>query len=133
VENESHPVNEWFREEEAIDNYVLNMKLTKPFIIRALEACATLVVDLIMIEKARKEEHPHWIGDNMENIIKRMMAVPGTARLKAELEQTIELEGLQKFSVHCTLYTDGSVMEERVFGNMQPQETLYTKGNSNNT
>jgi hypothetical protein len=38
-----------------------------------------------MIEKERKEEHPPWIGDNMENILTRMMAVPkeaGTARLK---------------------------------------------------
>jgi hypothetical protein len=49
----------------------------------------------------------------MENIITRMMAVPieaGTARLKAELEQTIEEEGLQEF----TRVYDGSVMEDRV-------------------
>jgi hypothetical protein len=88
VENESHPVNEWFREEEAFDNYALNMKLTKPFIIRALEACATLYVDmnLNMVEKARREEHPPWIGKNMVNIITRMIAVlkgAGTARIKA--------------------------------------------------
>jgi hypothetical protein len=41
------------------------------------------------------------------------MAVPkgtGTARLKAELEQTIEEEGLQKFT---RVYTVGSVMEDR--------------------
>jgi hypothetical protein len=50
----------------------------------------------------------------MENIITWMMAVPkgtGTARLKADLEQTIEKEGLQKFT---RVYTDGSVMEDRV-------------------
>jgi hypothetical protein len=50
----------------------------------------------------------------MENIITRMMAVPkgaGTARLKAELEQTIEDEGLQEFT---RVYTDGSVIEDRV-------------------
>jgi hypothetical protein len=59
VENESHPVNEWFREKEAFDNYALNMKLTKPFFIRALEACATLDVDLNMNEKAKREKtHP---------------------------------------------------------------------------
>jgi hypothetical protein len=43
-----------------------------------------------------------------------MMAVPkgaGTARLKAELEQTIKEEGLQDFT---RVYTDGSVMEDRV-------------------
>jgi hypothetical protein len=44
VENESHPVNEWLREEEAFEN----MNLTKPFFIRALQACATLDVDLNM-------------------------------------------------------------------------------------
>jgi hypothetical protein len=54
VENESHPFNEWFREKEAFDNYALNMKLTKPFLIKALEACATLDVDLNMVEKARR-------------------------------------------------------------------------------
>jgi hypothetical protein len=67
-----------------------------------------------MVEKARRGEHPPSIGDNMENIIKRMMAVPraaGTAGLKAQLGQTIEEEGLQKFS---RVYTDGSVMEDRV-------------------
>jgi hypothetical protein len=32
------------------------MKLTNPFFKRALEACATL--DLNMVEKARREEHP---------------------------------------------------------------------------
>jgi hypothetical protein len=39
-----------------------------------------------MLEKARREEHPLWIGNNMENIITRMIVVPkgaGTARLKA--------------------------------------------------
>jgi hypothetical protein len=69
VENESNPVNEWFRAEEAFYNYALNMMLTKPFFIRALEACATLDVDLIMVEKARREERPPCIGKNMENII----------------------------------------------------------------
>jgi hypothetical protein len=33
------------------------MKLTKPFFIRALQAFATLDVDLNMVEKARREEH----------------------------------------------------------------------------
>jgi hypothetical protein len=54
-----------------------------------------------MVEKARREEYPPWIGDNMENIITKMMAVPkraGTARLKTELEQTIEEERRE-----CTL------------------------------
>jgi hypothetical protein len=53
---------------------------------------ATLDVDLNMVEKARREEYPPWIGDNMKNIKTRMMAVSkgeGTARLKGKLEQTI--------------------------------------------
>jgi hypothetical protein len=77
------------------------MKLTKPFLIRALETCANLVVELNMVEKSRREEHPPWIGDNIGNIIKRMMSVSialGTARLKAKLEQIIEEEGLQDFT-----------------------------------
>jgi hypothetical protein len=35
-----------------------------------------LNVDLNMVEKIRREAHPPWIGDNMENIITRIMAVP---------------------------------------------------------
>jgi hypothetical protein len=73
------------------------MTVTKPFFIRALKACATLDDDLNMFEKARREEHPPWIGDNMENSITKMMAVSngaGTARLKSELEQTFEEKGL---------------------------------------
>jgi hypothetical protein len=97
----------------------------------------------------------------MENIITRMMAVPkgaGTARLKAELEKTIEGEGLQKFT---RVYTDGSAMEERVecsvicsseeikiklrwgivkrivitdsLSNLMAQETLNTRKNSKKT
>jgi hypothetical protein len=61
-----------------------------------------------MVEKARREEHSPWIGDNMENIITRMMAVPkgaGIARLKAKKEV------LQKFT---RVYTVGSGMEDRV-------------------
>jgi hypothetical protein len=64
VENESHPVNDCFREKEAFDTYALNMKLTKPFFIRALEACATLDVDLNIVQKARREKHPPWIGEH---------------------------------------------------------------------
>jgi hypothetical protein len=34
-----------------------------------------------MVEKARREEHPPWISDNMEKNITRMMAVSkGTNR-----------------------------------------------------
>jgi hypothetical protein len=58
VENESQTVNEWFREENAFDNHALNLKLTKAFFLRAPEACPTLDVDLNMVEKARREEHP---------------------------------------------------------------------------
>jgi ribonuclease HI len=50
----------------------------------------------------------------MNNIITRMMAVPkmaGTIRLKAELEQAIEEEGIGDFT---RLYTDGSKMNNLV-------------------
>jgi ribonuclease HI len=64
-----------------------------------------------------------------------MMAVSkgaGTARLKAELEQTIEEKGLQAVTI---VYTDGFVMKDRVgfsviWRNKRVYSTLYTKGNS---
>jgi hypothetical protein len=87
AENESHSVNKLFGEGEAFDYYAEQRRSTKTFSIRALEAYASLNEDLNMVEKTRREEHPPRIGNNMNNIITRMMAVPkgtGTIRLKAE-------------------------------------------------
>jgi hypothetical protein len=61
AENQSHPVNKLFGESEAFDYYAEKMRSTKPFSIRALEACASLNVDLNIAEKTRREEHPPWI------------------------------------------------------------------------
>jgi hypothetical protein len=50
----------------------------------------------------------------MENVNTQMTAIPkGTipARIKAEMEQTIEEEGLEEY---VRVYTDGSLMEDRV-------------------
>jgi hypothetical protein len=63
---------------------------------------------LDMVESARQLEHPPWIGDNMENVNTQMTA---TARIKAEMEQTIEEEGLEEY---VKVYTDGSLLEDRV-------------------
>jgi hypothetical protein len=73
-----------------------------------------LEVDLDTMESARQVEHPPWIGDNMENVNTQMTAIPkgtATARIKAEMEQTIEEEGLEEY---VRVYTDESLMEERV-------------------
>jgi hypothetical protein len=53
------------------DYHAEKTRTTKPFTIRALEAVASLNVDLNVVEKTRREEHPSWIGDNMNNIISR--------------------------------------------------------------
>jgi hypothetical protein len=45
-----------------------------------------------MVESARQLEHPPWIGDNMEKVNTQMTAITkgtATARIKAEMEQTI--------------------------------------------
>jgi hypothetical protein len=69
AENSSHPVNRWFKEKEAYEDYTsLNPKLSRPFFVRALEACSSFKVDLDMVESVRQLEHPPWIGDNMENV-----------------------------------------------------------------
>jgi hypothetical protein len=66
------------------------------------------------VESARQLEHPSWIEDNMENVNTQMTTIPkgtATARFKAEMELTIEEEGLEE----CVrVYTDGSLMEDRV-------------------
>jgi hypothetical protein len=114
AENESDPVNKLFGEGEAFDYYAEKTRSTKPFFIRALEACASLNVYLKMVEKTRREEQPPWIRDNKNNIITRMMAVPkraGTIRRKAELEQAIEEEEIGDF---IRVYTDGSKMDNLV-------------------
>jgi hypothetical protein len=50
----------------------------------------------------------------MENVNTQMTAIPKgtvTARIKAEMEQTIEEEGLEEY---VRVYTDGSLMEDQV-------------------
>jgi hypothetical protein len=59
AENSSHPVNRWFKEKEAYEDYALKPKLPRPFFVRALEACSRLEVDLDMMENARQLEHPN--------------------------------------------------------------------------
>jgi hypothetical protein len=96
AKNSSHPVNRWFKEDEAYADYALKPKLSRPFFERALKACLSLEVDLDMVESARQLEYPPWIGYNKENVNTQMTAIPkgtATARIKAEMEQTIEEEG----------------------------------------
>jgi hypothetical protein len=111
AENSSHPVNRWFKEKEAYEDYALQPKLSRPFFVWVLEACSSLEVDLDMVESARQLERPPWIGDNMENVNTQMTAITkgtATARIKAEMEQTIEEKGLEKY---VRVYTDGSLIE----------------------
>jgi hypothetical protein len=108
AKNSSHPVNGWFKEKEAHEDYALKPKLSGPFFVRALKACSSL--DTV----ERQLEHPPWIGDNMEDVNLQMTAIPNgtaTARIKAEMEQTIEEGGLEEY---IRVYTDGSLMEDRV-------------------
>jgi hypothetical protein len=53
AENSSHPVNQWFKEKETYKDYALKPKLSRPFFVRALEACSSLEVDLDIVENAR--------------------------------------------------------------------------------
>jgi hypothetical protein len=74
----------------------------------------SLEVDLDMVESATQLEHPPWIGDNMENVNIQMTAIPkgtATARIKAEMEQTIKEEGLEEY---VRVYTDGLLMGDRL-------------------
>jgi hypothetical protein len=73
-----------------------------------------LEVDLDMLESARQFEHLPRIGDNKENVNTQMTAIPKrteTARIKAEMVQTIEKEGLEEY---VRVYTNGSLMEDRI-------------------
>jgi hypothetical protein len=72
-----------------------------------------LEVDLETVESAKQLEHPPWIGYNMENVNTQMTAIPkrmATAKIKSEMEQTIEEEGQEEY---FRVYTDGSLMEDR--------------------
>jgi hypothetical protein len=100
TENSSHPANRWFKEKEAYEDYAFKSKLSRPFFVRALEACSSLEVDLYMVESTRQLEDPPWIVDNMVNVNTKMTDIPkgtATARIKGEMEQTIEEEGLQEY------------------------------------
>jgi hypothetical protein len=70
-----------------------------------------LGVDLGTVEYVKELEHPPWINNNFDNMITQLMALPKrsvSARIRAELETTIEEEGDS-----LGVYTDGSVMDER--------------------
>jgi hypothetical protein len=56
AENDNHPAQKLLRDQEVYDEYALRRKLSKPFFIRAQEACATLGVDLV--ECVKELEHP---------------------------------------------------------------------------
>jgi hypothetical protein len=111
--NENHPANKLLRDQEVYDEYALRRQLSKPFFIRAQEACATLGMDLGTVECVKELEHPSWINNNSDNMIIQLMALPkgsGSARVRAEMETIIEEEGLRKYA---RVYTDSSVMDER--------------------
>jgi ribonuclease HI len=122
----------------AFYNYALNMKLTKPFLIRAPETCATLDVDLNMVEKARREQHSPWIGDSMEDIIiiTRMTAVSKGAGTAIGLaEQTFIINAEAQAIIEATRRW-GKVKRIVItdsLSNVIAEETLYTKGNSKKT
>jgi hypothetical protein len=114
AENENHPVNKLLRDQEVYDEYALRRKPSKPFLITAQDACATLVVDLGTVECVKELEHSPWINNNFDNMIIQLMALPkrsGSARIQAELETITEEEGLREYA---RVYTDGSVMDERL-------------------
>jgi hypothetical protein len=60
AENKNHPVNKLLRDQEVYDEYALRRKLSKPFFIRAQEACVTLGVDLGTVECVKELEHPPY-------------------------------------------------------------------------
>jgi hypothetical protein len=73
-----------------------------------------LEVDLDTVESARQLEHPPWIGYNMEYVNTQITTIPkgtATARIKAEMEHTIKVEGLEEY---VRVFTDGSLIEDRV-------------------
>jgi hypothetical protein len=125
----------------AFDNYALNMKLTKPFLIRAPETCATLDVDLNMVEKARREQHSPWIGDSMEDIIiiTRMMSVPkGAGTAIGLVEQTFIINAEAQAIIEAIKATRRWGKMKRIVitdshCNLMAEEILYTKGNSKKT
>jgi hypothetical protein len=131
VENENHPVNKLLRDQEVYEEYSLRRKLSKPFFIRAQEACVTFGVDLGTVECVKKLDHPPWINNNSDNMITQLMALSkgsGSARIRAELETIIEEEGLREYA---RVYTDGSVMDERsgceiVMGQTRRQQVVVS-------
>jgi hypothetical protein len=108
AENENHPVNKLLR-----DEYTLRRKLSKPFFIRAQEACATLSLYMGTVDCVKELEHPPWINNNSDNMITQLITLPkasGSTRVRAELETIIEEEGLREYA---RVHTDDSGMDER--------------------
>jgi hypothetical protein len=100
---------------EEYDNYDVRPKLTKPYPVRALDACASLNIDLQKVDDmlTLRRQSP-WMTDPEKKIFTSLRCLPkgaGKQRIRTEMQQLIEDERLNEYE---HIYTDGSFKEEQV-------------------
>jgi hypothetical protein len=69
AEEAQHPMNQHLENRRAYDKYAERPKLTKPFFVRALEACSAMEMELSMVEGRVTPETLFWTNMSAENII----------------------------------------------------------------
>jgi hypothetical protein len=99
---------------ETYDWYATKPNHTKPFFIRAIDASVSLGIELRKVDVMVRKQQSPWMKNAGHQFITTLCARPkgaGTERIIAKTRQVIENEG---FSDYESIYTDGSLREEKV-------------------
>jgi hypothetical protein len=89
-------------------------KVTKPYPIRALDACASLNIDVPKEDMLTLRRKSPWMTDPEKQIFTSLRCLPkgaGKEWIRTEMQQLIEEERLNE---HQHIYTDGSLKEQQV-------------------
>jgi hypothetical protein len=63
------PMRTTLTDTEEYDNYAVRPKLTKPYPIRALDACASLNIDLQKVDMLTLRRQSPWMTDHEEQVL----------------------------------------------------------------
>jgi hypothetical protein len=82
------------------DWYAMKPNHIKPFFIRAIDTCASLSIELPKVDVMVRIQQSSWTTNAGHHIITTLCALPkgaGTKRIRAEMRQVIEDEGLSDY------------------------------------
>jgi hypothetical protein len=85
-----HPMKTTLTDTEEYDHYAVRPKLNKPYTIRALDACASLNIDLQKVDMLTLRRQSPWMADPEKQILTALRCIPKGAekeRIQGEMQQ----------------------------------------------